>query len=258
MTSFLIPQETDTTSRRYASFFTGTMLKTIIAFIMSLLLFPVQSGIISVFFTSFSLITAMEAILEKNKNDIWTRKLSSFRANLDMALSLAVIFGAVLVAYAAIARFALQPEQVKITFFSQIHDTMTHTHLLTNHLSSIIGNRVTICLIFFFVSLVYRVGMVFVLVWLASVWGIIYGLSSGQHSTPNHLVMLSFSGFAVLFIRTLSFITASMSGMFFSKALGKYKIGSTEFRQVLVAVMKVLAVSLLLLSLAIYGEFRDF
>ncbi|MBF0104247.1 MAG: hypothetical protein HQM16_02860 [Deltaproteobacteria bacterium] len=255
-------KDTDTLTRRSLSLFTGTVLRTLIACILSFLLFPVQSGIISVFFLSFALIPSMDHILEKNKSDVWQKKIPSLRANIEMAAALIVIFLAVLASYAAIVMFTLKSDQIGIVFFSHIHDTMTHTHLVTKDFAAILKNRYTIFVVFFLVSLVYRVGFVFVLTWLASVWGVIYGMyfrlgfTLDQPSLKHHMIVITVSGFFVLLIRTLALITSGMSGIFLSKALGKYKFASSEFKQVLRAVLLILLVSLVLLFAAVCLEFK--
>ncbi|OVE81570.1 hypothetical protein BVY03_02920 [bacterium K02(2017)] len=260
MNDFLIPNEQDPTQKRYLYIFLGTVSRTLIACVASFILFPVQSGIISVFFASFSLIPCFENILDKNKNDIWQNRVKPLKANADMALSLILIFSSVLFTYAVIV-FIQSTDTTKILFFSQIHDTMTHTHLKTTKFGNILANRTIILITFFFISVVYRVGSIFILVWLASVWGVIYGLyfKSGLNTdlpeAKNYLLILSLSGFVVLIIRTLAFVTASMSGVFISKALSKYSMASKEFFQVFKAVMSILAVSALLLLGAVYIEY---
>jgi len=70
----------------------------------------------------------------------------------------------------------------------------------------------------------------------------------------HYMVVMTFTGLSIFFLRTLSFITASMAGIFFSKGIGKYKLKSKEFLQVFRAVIIILFVSLLLLVLSVYWE----
>lgn len=261
MNNILIPLDADSFGKRYTTLFVGTVLRTLVACIASFLLFPLQSGLISVFLASFSLIVYIETILEKNKNDIWQKRMTPIKANLDMAAALTVIFIAVLFTYAVVV-FIETKETISVIFFPQIHDTMTHTHIVSAEFLTILSKRMAVCIIFFIVSLIFRVGSVFVLVWIASVWGVVYGASLKQGfaldlpAFKHYAMLMSLSGFAVLLIRTLSFITASMSGMFLSKALGKYKFSSSEFKQVFRAVMVIFFVSIVLLLLSVLWEYK--
>lgn len=261
MTNIFIPDDLEPFYKRYLLFFTGTTMLTLGCFVISFLLFPLQAGLISVFFASFSLIPSMEAILEKNKKDIWEERLKPTLANLDMVCALMVIFFAAFFSYGLIVN-AIPNGTLEKIFFSQIHDTMTHTHLLSKEFSAILNKRLAICGIFFLVSLIFRVGFVFVLVWLASVWGVVYGLFVKQGfqldipSLKHYMIIVSISGFFTLLIRTVSFITASMAGVFFSKAVGKYSWKSPQFKQVFRAVLAILLVSVLLLLASVCWEYH--
>ncbi|MBU0507147.1 MAG: hypothetical protein ABII18_00760 [bacterium] len=261
MINYLQPKDEYSPIKRYNSFFTGTFLFVLLATVVSMLLFPLRSGLLSVFFASFSIIPAMETILEKNKNDIWQKRTTPFLANLDMAVSLTVIFCAAMFAYIVVV--LIVPDHLIIkTFFSQVHDTMTHTHIVDTEFQAILIKRLLAAGVFFLVALFFRIGGVFVLVWLASVWGIIYGMyikhgfSLEVPAIKHYMVVLGLTGFCVLLVRTLSFITASMAGVFLSKALSKYKITSKEFRQVFLAVLAILGVTALVLLLAVFFEYK--
>lgn len=262
MISIFIPDENESTAKRYLLIFTATLARVCIASVISFLLFPVQAGLVSVFLTSFSLIPALENILEKNKNDVWQKRLSPTTANIDMAVSVMVIFLACLIAYASLS-FVLHNEAVKIVFFSQIHDTMTHTHFVAKDFASLLSNRIMICFIFFIVSLIFRVGSLFILVWIASVWGLIYGMYFKHDFTMipgvgHYSNIVGLVGTSIVILKTFAYITACMAGVFLSKALGKYKFSSTEFKQVSKAVFSIIVVSVLLLVGAVYWEFTAF
>lgn len=261
MSSIFLPSESESILKRYLLFFTSTLARVTIASVVSFLLFPVQAGLISVFLTSFSLIPALENILEKNKNDIWQKQVKPVLANMDMALSVMIIFLSTLLAYAALST-VLQTEAVKIVFFSQIHDTMTHTHFVSTEFSAMLMNRLMICFIFFIVSLIFRVGSLFILVWIASVWGLIYGMYFKHNfamipGLGHYSSIIGLSGTMILILKTFAYITACMAGVFLSKALGKYKFSSPEFKQVFKAVAMIVLVSFTLLIGAVYWEFAS-
>lgn len=261
ITKFLAPSESEKFHRRSLLFFTSSYLLTLACFIFSFLMFPLQSGFISVFFVSFSLIPTLENILERNKNDIWQKRTTPFKANLDMAVSLTLIFLGILLAYSFIM-FAIPSDYIEKLFFSQVHDTMTHTHLLERDFVGILSKRLTVGLIFFLVSFIFRIGSMFVLVWIASVWGVVYGVflkngcSLDLPTYKHYLIVVSVAGFLVMLVRTFGFITASMAGVFLSKGFSKYTLASPEFKQVSKAVLTILAVSLVLMFLSVVVEFR--
>ncbi len=251
--------EADGKLRRYGILFVSTIIFAFASYLASFFLFTLQTGLMSVFFTSCLLIPSVEFILEKNKNDVWHKRQTAVLANIDMICSLLVIFAAVILAFIVFVLY-LPIETVEQIFFSQIHDTMTHTHLINTSYQSILSQRIFEFFVFFTISLIFRVGSIFILVWIASIWGVVYGVYVKQGfqfdlpSIKHYAIVVGLSGFLVFVIRTLSFITACMAGIFLSKSFVKYSFKSKEFQQVLGAVIAILAVSIALLVIAVLGE----
>ncbi len=261
LTTAFLPKDDEPVVKRYLVLFAISYLITLGSYAVSFLIFPLQSGIISVFLTSFALIAMSEAILEKNKNDIWQKRTSPFTANLDTAVAYSIMFVGIMCAYIFIV-MAVAGDMTEKLFFPQVHDTMTHTHLVNTDFMSILSKRLTVGLIFFFMAFVFKIGSNFILVWIASVWGVVYGVyfkngfSLDLPTYKHYLVVVGASGFGVLILRTFGFITAGMAGVFFSKAFAKYPFVSSQFRQVFQAVATLLIISLSLLMLSIFAEYQ--
>lgn len=256
MTNFFIPQENEALSKRALLVLTGSFSLSVLATVIGLITFPLQAGLISVFLASFSMLPVLDAVLEKNKNDIWQKRMHPAAANGETLFLIVLMFLGTTLSYFACV-MALPQTTSDVVFFSQTHDTMTHLSPLTVSFQDILFARGKTAVIFFVMSLIYRMGSLFVLVWMASVWGITYGFhfngSLPESITQVRLGLTHPVHAIALLVRFATFSLFAMGGLFLSKGLSKYGFKSPQLKQVLraVTVIVMVAVGGLLLGSAL-------
>lgn len=233
--------------RRLARFFLLSFFYANFAVVTAYLLFPSETGIVSVFLQSFSLLPAFDYILEKNRTDIWEKKCPSVHANAETAgYILALMLGAFCV-YLVIT-LKLPASVTEIAFLKQLDGAPRQlSHMNFSPFIDIFRHNLVVLFIFLFFSILYRSGAVFVVTWNASVWGCVLGyIAKTVHSGPIFLACFM----PHMIAEASSYILASMAGLFFSKGVLKYDLSSGAFHRVLGAAVFLFCVSILLLLLA--------
>lgn len=240
---------------QWRSLFFVAILYGLLALATAALLFPGAVGIVSVFLHSLSLMTAFEFVLEKNGNDIWQRHIDPVRANLHMTISLLALFlgGLCVYFFAAIMMSSVLAEHL---FAAQLEGAVVQITQIrfANFAPTLAHNLLALCTFLLF-ALLYRTGAVFAVLWNASVWGAVFGVTT--HHAPGVGSAALLNGAKILLCtmphlvsEALAYILAAMAGMFLSKALSKYRWSDDKFYRVLRActVILLLAIGTLLLA----------
>jgi hypothetical protein len=122
---------------------------------------------------------------------------------------------------------------------------------------NIFFHNLAVLLISFLFSLIYlHGGMMLVLAWNASVWGVVFACiarTAPDQSAGGPAVYLLKSLVCILphlILEALSYILIAMSGVFLSKAIQKYALASPQFAQVGGAVIRISLLALGILVLA--------
>lgn len=243
--------------RRLGVFFLISLFYTFFAVVTAYLLFPSETGIVSVFLQSFSLLPAFNFILEKNRTDIWEKKCSSVRANTETAkYILALMVGAFCV-YLIVA-LVLPKSVTEILFLKQLDGApKILEHMNFSAFVDIVRHNLVVLFVFLFFSMLYRSGTVFVVVWNASVWGCVLGfIAKTVHSGPTFFLCLM----PHMITEASSYILASMAGLFLSKGVSKYDFSSEAFHKVLRAafLLFVVSIALLLVSATLESLYAPF
>jgi uncharacterized membrane protein SpoIIM required for sporulation len=210
-------------------------------------LFPAEASLIGVFLIAFAQARTVEALLNRNRDEIWGGVYPPFRANYRLALSLFTLFMGILLTYAAVT--LMVPEQRLIGLFErQIGDYGGHsiTEVVFDNLGGVLAHNAIVMVACFLFSLIYRHGgMLLVLAWNASVWGVVfpYIARTAPDQSAGGAIVYFAKSFASIFphllLEAIAYILIAMAGVFLSKALQKYEMGSAKFNQVAMAVARI-------------------
>ncbi len=222
------------------------------------LLFPAEASLIGVFLVAFAQARTVEVLLDRNRDEVWGGKIPTAQANLRLAMSLFTLFMGILGTYALVT-LVVPDERLIGLFERQIGGYGGHsiTDVVFDDLGAVIGHNVIVLVACFLFSLIYRHGgMLLVLAWNASAWGVVfpYIARTAPDQSTGGAVVYFFKSFASifphLFLEAIAYILIAMAGVFLSKSLQKYELGSKPFNQVAMAVARIGALALAVLVTA--------
>ena len=232
-------------------------LGTVLGIGAGFVLFPAEASLIGVFLVALAQHRTVEALLDRNRDDIWGGVRSPRDANLSLAISLLVFFIGVLVTYSA-ATLVVPEARLGALFGRQLgdFDVVSITEVVFDDLGGILGHNALVMLACFLFSLLYRHGgMLLVLAWNASVWGVVFPFIA--RTAPDRSVgsaVYFFKSFISIFphllLEAIGYVLVAMAGVFLSKALQKYEVASQQFNQVAVAVGKLSVLAAVTVALA--------
>jgi len=219
------------------------------------LLFPAEASLIGVFLVALAQHRTVEALLDRNRDEIWGGQRPPREANFRLARSLLVFFLGVLVTYSA-ATLLVPASRLLDLFGRQVggFGGVSITGVSFGEPLALLGHNLLVMLACFLFSLLYRHGgMLLVLAWNASVWGVVFPFiaRTAPDAGPGGAALYFLRSFASIFPHLLmeaaGYVLVAMAGVFLSKALRKYPAGSREFLQVAAAVgrLALLAAALL-------------
>ncbi|MFT7622689.1 MAG: hypothetical protein ACI9WU_001864 [Myxococcota bacterium] len=240
----------------------GILLESLVAGALGigcgLVLFPLEASLIGVFLCAFAQMATTEELLERNRVQIYDQGVRPRRANFLLARSLLVLFLGILASY--VVAVQLSPADRLDEWFDRqlgefIGGSITDVHFGTaGDLAARNGLVLFVCFLF---ALIYRHGgMLLVLAWNASRWGVIFSYIAVRASDQDDVVVWSYllrTMIAILphlILEAVAYILAAMSGVFLSKALEKYDVGSVLFTAVVAAVIRLSVISGLILIVA--------
>lgn len=234
------------------------LMSTAVGISCGLLLWSEAASLIGVLLVAMSQAGIVEGLLDRNRDEIWGEKLEPNVANRRLALSLLILFLGVFFAYVITVQLA--PEAKIEDWFERQLGNFAAGSLLDIDFSNfehLIGRNVLVLAACFAFALIYRHGgMLLVLAWNASRWGVIFSYLARQAATEpdvNSVVYLGKTFLCIgphLVLEAIAYILVAMSGVFLSKAIAKYRYDSDEFLQVGSAVLKIFWTSLLVLIVA--------
>ncbi len=218
----------------------------------AVLLFPKHAGLVGVVLSGFGQAATVNALLDRNRDEIWGEIHPPRVANWRLAKALLAIFLGVFAAY--LVAVQLTPEERLDGWFGEQLgnfvggsvkdiDFGTFGQLMAGNLLVLVGS--------FLFALVYEhAGMLLVLSWNASRWGVVFSYVA----TGGELFATLAAILPHLVLEAAAYILAAMSGVFLSRGLKRHDIGSDTFNQVGMAVVRILVGAILLLSVAMAVE----
>lgn len=223
-----------------------------------LALFPREASLIGVFLCAFAQFKTVEALLDRNADQIYDDMMNPYRANWVLAQSLTVLFFGIFLTYIAVVMMAPM-DQLDLWFERQLGsfggssitdiDWGTPWTLMRRN-----GLVLVVC--FLFALLYQHGGMLLVLAWNASKWGVIFaylarvGSADAGMSVPGYVARTMAAIVPHLIFEAVAYVLIAMAGVFLSKALQKYPIGSPRFQAVSHAATRIVAFAALALVAA--------
>jgi uncharacterized membrane protein SpoIIM required for sporulation len=116
--------------------------------------------------------------------------------------------------------------------------------------------------LFFLLGFVFRyLGILFAIVYNASIWGLVIGVSVMADTTAVYLGSLSVGGPVLVLLllphailEILAYVLAAMAGVFVSRLVGRYRLFSPKLTGVMLSIYKVLIIGIAVLGLAAVTE----
>ena len=223
-----------------------------------LLLFPGQASLVGVFLVAFVQSGTVMGLLDRNRIDIWEGHLPPGEANWRLARSLMCLFAGVFLTYALIVQLA-PADRLDAWFSGQLGAFAAGSveDIAFGPFGAVLSHNGLVLVSCFLFALFYRHGgMLLVLAWNASRWGVIFSFVALTARDSGLAGSLGYLGKTVLCVlphmgcEAFAYVLVAMSGVFLSKALGKYRLSSPEFAQVGGAVLRIATLAAACLVLA--------
>ena len=255
---FLFEKDGAPPNLRLAPLFGQSVAFTAFGLVAGMLLFPGEASLVGVFLTTLGLARTVHALLEQNRDEIWSRRCTPARANARLAASLSVIFAGVLVAY-GVAALVLPQARVEAAFARLLGDYGGHSlaDVRFDGVGAVLGHNLGVALVGFLFALLYRHGgLLLVLVWNAAVWGAVFPWVARTAPDLGAGGALAYLGLTLAAIlphlapEAVAYVLVATAGVFLSKTVARYPWGSPQFRQAGGASVRILAGGLALLALA--------
>ncbi|MCD6477892.1 MAG: stage II sporulation protein M [Candidatus Aenigmarchaeota archaeon] len=221
------------------------LIFTIVSAFVTKIVFPSYEGLVSVFLVSLIGAYPMIRYLRKKEKDEMLKRLNEEKLlkrhgdELAIYLSffLGVVFGFIVSAYVLPSSYFEIQENVISGIKSSVSGDIVNNTLLY----SILSNNLWVFTLTFFISFLFSAGMIFILVWNASVLGVFLARTS-EDIYHMHLLMLSYLPHGILEIS--AYILAGISGALLSYQIDFY-FAKGPYRKS--AVIRVLKDSIILL-----------
>ncbi len=235
--------------RRHPGFlFCAALLSAAICVWAGNLFFPASGGLVAVFLIVLSLEAEMVAVLEENRDAIWTYRENPHRANVRLAGKMVCLFLGMTLGF-GIMTFALEGVTKglgpQLDRFSQEYLRIQGVDFGTAG-ANLRHNGIVLVGCFLCAVLFRAGGALLVLGWNASVWGAVYGFMvrtqpSGKLLYGAKVVATTLPHVA---LEATGYVLAGLAGIFLSKAMAKYRWDSSPFRHVALASAQLLVIGL--------------
>lgn len=224
------------------------------------LLFPTEASLIGVVLVAFSQAGTAEKLLDRNRDEIWGKLETPRRANAKLAAGLLVLFLGVFVTYLAAVQVT-PSHRLHALFDRQLGDfaagDLTEVHFGT--FRELLRRNGVVFFGCFAFALIYRhAGMLLVLAWNASSWGVVFSYlalrAAGEADDPlevsAYLGKTLLSILPHLVLEALAYVLVAMCGVFTSRGVARHKLSSPQFLQVAKAILRILATAFAVLAAA--------
>jgi uncharacterized membrane protein SpoIIM required for sporulation len=229
-----------------------------------LLLFPKEPALAAVAFTSLLTLPSLNRMLsiearqaERERHFTFS---SPFKDHLDIFEVYVFLFLGVMLAFSAFSLFL--PGIAGSTLFAdQIREVgLSGSAMRQGSFGAIFSNNLIVFAFALIASFVYGSGAVFIIIWNASVWGVVLAFIAREAATAAHtnpMVYFALTLIAVgphLVTEASAYVLAAISGGIVSKAAIKEKPFSTRFTKVVKDALVIFMVAVFFLVIAAYVE----
>lgn len=229
----------------------------------ALVLFPGEPGLASVAFISLLSLPSLNRILTiEEEQDAAEKKFqvsNIFRNHMDLLGVYVFLFIGVFLVFSVFAVFL--PNIASNNLFSeQIYAIgLSGRAYSPSTFGAIFSNNMVIFLFSLIASFIYGSGAIFILIWNASVWGVVFGVTARNSASVNYNPLAYFSLITLAVIPHMiteasAYIMAALSGGIVSKAVLFEKIFSERFTKVVQGALVIFFFAVLLLIVSAYIE----
>ncbi len=243
--------------------FLFSIAASILGIAASLILFPQEASIISVFLASFTLLALVNKLFDINRQEIWGNITTPFQANKKLGLSLLIIFIGIMLGY-GLYTLILDPEKIRSLFARQLGSykdvgcIFSLSDIDFGTFGQLLKHNLTVLLVVLLFSLFYRSGgILLIIAWNASAWGVIFSYIArgamqfvGVKRGLITLLISYASVFLHLVTESAGYILCAMTGFFLSKACVKYFNDTAKLLRVTRAALLIFILSILLIILS--------
>lgn len=251
-----------------------------IAVVLSMWIFPDQSSLLAVFFTTIAAVPLMyNTIRFEEKKDLSDMGEGQLLKEHKKAISL-YLFMFLGIVIATAIWFIFLPENIIYSLFKVQSQTITeiNSNVVGNVFKSfstmfpvftkILSNNLKVLIFCILFSFLYGVGALFILTWNASVIGVAIGssiktaISKLVSSTGTVTAIKYFEVYSIGFLKysihgipeILSYLVAALAGGIISVAVIKHDLGSDKFEKIILDSSTLILISLIFVLVAAFLE----
>ncbi len=230
----------------------------------ALLLFPKQPGLAAVAFTSLLSLPSLNRLLTVEEKqaarerrfdltDPFKNHRDIFGVYIFLFIGVMLIFSIFSIILPGIATNEIFAEQIDAV-------GIAGSAIDGNGFASIFSNNLIVFLFALIASFIYGSGSIFIIIWNASVWGVVFGVIAREAAT-----IANFNPFAYFFLTMIvvtphlvaeasAYIMAAISGGIVSKAVIMEKIFSERFTKIIQDALVIFFIAVILLIIAAFIE----
>ncbi len=230
----------------------------------ALVLFPKEPGLAAVAFISLLSLPSLNRILSIEEEQSAAEKkidlLEPFRNHMDLLGVYVFLFIGVLLAFSVFSVFL--PDIATNTLFSEQVNAigLSGRAYSSGTFGHIFSNNSVVFLFALIASFIYGSGAIFILIWNASVWGVVFGVAArnsanvSSHSPLVYFLLIMIAVIPHMITEASAYIMAALSGGIVSKAALFEKVFSERFTRVIQDALFIFGFAILLLLFSAYIE----
>tara|TARA_B100000315_G_C14575221_1_gene587594 strand:+ start:2133 stop:2957 length:825 start_codon:yes stop_codon:yes gene_type:complete len=250
-------------SKPWYAFLLGVFYS-ILGMVIALFLFPEEPSFAAITFTTMALIPSLNKLFALEANEIASEEKLTLKRlwkdHYDVFLIYLFIFLGVMVVFSFFS-LALPSKFIQYAFKHQVGVYYGLTGNAANAgftFSSIFFHNLKIVIVCLILSLLYGAGSVFLIVWNASAWGVIFATiardSVGQESPIIFFILLMISVAPHMILEAMAYFAAVISGGVISKATVREHFGSFRFKELMLDGFYIFILALLIVFAAAFVE----
>lgn len=216
----------------------------------AVLLFPEDPAVVAVAFTAILFIPLIRSMYELGFDFFAFLKLYGL---LFLGVLLAFSFFALVLP--KLATNYIFRNQLEVMYGAS-RDTAGHAFISMPLFWNILTNNLIVMLLCFITAFAIGDGGLLLIIWNASVWGIIFGnvaknaaLAVGK-SPIIYFILVFIAVFPHMIMEAIAYFHSAFAGSELSRGLSKHEIGSPEFKQAMQTMVGLLIVGLIILIVA--------
>ncbi len=220
--------------------------------------FPDNAPVLAVVLVALGQSSYVQALLDRNRQEVYGGAISARRANLRMARELFGLFLGIYAAY-VFAVSLVAPERLTTVFGGLLagFQGARLSDVDFGTFGTLMAKNGAVLMASFLISTLYQHGgILLVLAWNAARWGVVIGsLARAEYNAEGLMGALVVAAVLPhLLLEALAYVIAAMGGAFLGRGVLRHKIGTRAFESVGFAVLILLLTSTVVLVLASFLE----